>query len=108
MGNAELVAMTMPCSGKVDIQYLLKSVETGSDAVVLVGCKSSECKFLQGNLRARKRIGAVDEILEEAGFGSHRAVYIQLHGDQTPDEILRELQESTTVIMNEPDSPREA
>ncbi len=100
--------MNMPCSGKVDIQYLLKSIETGSDAVVLVGCKSSECKFLQGNLRARKRIGAVGEILDESGFGPNRAVYIQLHGEQTPDVILRELRQCTAEIMNEQVNLREA
>ena len=59
----------LPCSGKVDIPYLVKAFETGADGVVLVTCKESECKHLEGNMRANKRLEVVDSLLEEIGIG---------------------------------------
>ena len=67
--NIKLNAVSLPCSGRVNLLYLLKAIETGSDGVILLTCKIGECKFLQGNLRAQKRIEAIDDLLDEAGFG---------------------------------------
>ncbi|HEX7492722.1 MAG TPA: hydrogenase iron-sulfur subunit, partial [Bacteroidales bacterium] len=58
--NIKLYAVSLPCSGRVNLLYLLKAIETGSDGVILLTCKIGECKFLQGNLRAQKRIEAID------------------------------------------------
>jgi coenzyme F420-reducing hydrogenase delta subunit len=69
--------ISLPCSGKVDLLYLLKAFEKGSDGVLLVTCKHGECKFLEGNLRARKRAEAVDSMLEEIGLGKGRMIVVQ-------------------------------
>ena len=69
IANVNLNAVSLPCSGRVNAIYLLKAVETGSDGVILLTCKPGECKFLQGNLRAQKRIEAIDDLLDETGFG---------------------------------------
>ena len=68
----ELRAIPLPCSGKVDILYLLKAFETGADGVAIVACKQGECRYLEGNLRARKRTESVDTLLEELGLGKGR------------------------------------
>ena len=62
----------LPCSGKVDIPYLVKAFETGADGVVIVTCKQNECRHFEGNLRARKRAAAVESLLEEIGMSSGR------------------------------------
>ncbi|RPJ64642.1 MAG: hydrogenase iron-sulfur subunit, partial [Alphaproteobacteria bacterium] len=74
-------SVSLPCSGKVNLLYLLKAIETGSDAVMLATCKFGECKFLQGNIRAEKRVEAVDEILYEAGLGRNHIRFLQLEGN---------------------------
>ena len=54
----ELKAIPIPCSGKIDILYLTKAFETGADCVAVLMCREGECRYLEGNLRARKRVGA--------------------------------------------------
>ena len=74
--EVELNTISVPCSGKVAIEYILKSIETGSDIAIIAGCMAGECKFLQGNVRAQKRIEAMNNLLVETGYGRRlRLVY---------------------------------
>jgi len=68
-GNEGVKTVSLPCSGKVNLLYLLKAFEKGADGVMLVTCPENECHFLEGNLRAQKRARAVDSLLEEIGVG---------------------------------------
>jgi len=68
----------LPCSGKIDIPYLVKAFETGADGAVIVTCKQNECQHLEGNLRANKRAEAVESLLEEIGMGKGRMAVIML------------------------------
>jgi F420-non-reducing hydrogenase iron-sulfur subunit len=71
-----LRTLSLPCSGKATIPYLLKAFEKGADGVVLCTCPESQCKHLEGNLRASKRAEAVDGLLDEIGFGKGRVVVV--------------------------------
>jgi F420-non-reducing hydrogenase iron-sulfur subunit len=84
--------ISLPCSGKVDVPYLIKALETGADGVVIVTCRKNECRHLEGNLRASKRAEAVESLLEEIGLGSgHVAVIECANGgaEQALGEIKR-------------------
>jgi F420-non-reducing hydrogenase iron-sulfur subunit len=70
--------ISLPCSGKIDIPYLVKAFETGADGAVIVTCKQNECKHLEGNLRANKRAEAVESLLEEIGMTKGRMSVIML------------------------------
>jgi len=89
--GAELVMISLPCSGKVDLQYLLKAIETGADAVILLTCLTGSCQFLEGNLRAQKRADAVNSILKEAGLGNDRIILIQNSENNNADHIISEI-----------------
>ncbi len=93
----EFKTIPLPCSGKVDILYLTKAFETGADGVAVVMCKDGECRYLEGNLRARKRVEAVDALLDEAGLGNGRAVVIQLDDGGTA-KAIRELHDFPSRI----------
>ncbi len=77
----ETKVVSIPCSGKLDILYLTKAFETGADGVAVMICKQGDCRYLEGNLRAKKRIAAVEELLEETGLGQGRITFIQLQDD---------------------------
>lgn len=62
----------VPCSGKVDIIYLLKAFENGADFVFVAGCEEGNCHFLEGNFRAKKRIKYTKELLKEIGIEEER------------------------------------
>ena len=88
--EVELKVIPLPCSGKIDILYLTKAFEAGADGVAVLMCKKGECQYLEGNLRARKRVEAVDDLMEEVGLGKGRAVTIQLD-DSGVKKVLSEL-----------------
>jgi len=74
----EIKVVSMPCSGKLDILYLTKAFDTGADGAAVMICKEGECCYMEGNMRAEKRVQAVDELLEEAGLGRGRVKIIQM------------------------------
>ena len=84
---------SLPCSGKVDLLYLLKAFETGADCLVLVTCAKNECHYLEGNLRAPKRIEAVNAILEEAGMGKGRLALVPMD-EKGIDDVIRKIHPS--------------
>ncbi|MGA2407223.1 MAG: hydrogenase iron-sulfur subunit [Bacteroidales bacterium] len=89
--NVKLNAVSLPCSGRVNLLYLLKAIETGSDGVILLTCKIGECKYLQGNLRAQKRIDAIDDLLDEAGFGRGCIKCVHLQEGNKVDTLVDEI-----------------
>jgi F420-non-reducing hydrogenase iron-sulfur subunit len=85
-----LKVISLPCSGKLDIPYLVKAFETGADGVVIITCELGQCRHLEGNMRAEKRSEAVDSLLDEIGAGTGRIVAIHVkegHIEQTVEKI---------------------
>jgi coenzyme F420-reducing hydrogenase delta subunit len=93
LGNQEdiiIKSIALPCSGKIDIPYLVKAFETGADGAVIVTCKQNECQHLEGNLRAQKRAEAVESLLMEIGMDKGRMAVIMLKDDGA-DGAVREI-----------------
>jgi len=92
----------LPCSGRVDILYLTKAFDTGADGLALVICKQGECRYFEGNLRARKRADAVESLLEETGLGRGRVTVIQM-GDDGLGQVVKELDifRKTILVLTE-------
>ncbi len=99
--GTEITIVPLPCSGKIDILYLTKAFEKGADGVAVVTCKEGECRYLEGNLRARKRVEAVEELLEEIGLGNGRTVVIQID-DSGVEKVSRELNSLRSRIATLP------
>jgi coenzyme F420-reducing hydrogenase delta subunit len=62
----------LPCTGKVDAILLMKAFEEGADGVFVAGCLEGQCHYLEGNLRARKRVAYVKRLLGEVGIEPER------------------------------------
>lgn len=104
-GNGdELRIIPLPCSGKIDILYLTKAFETGADGVAVITCKKGDCQFLEGNLRAEKRVEAVDRLLDEIGLGKGRILMMQM-GDGGIEQLRKEVEDFHRRIKS---SPRKA
>ena len=99
--DIKIISIGLPCSGKVNLLYLLKAVETGSDGVLVVSCKFSDCKYLQGNYRARKRIEFIDELLCETGFGKGLARFISVGETDTIEPIISAINEMSKTFTAE-------
>jgi len=68
----------LPCTGKVDAVHLIKAFEDGADGVFVAGCLEGECHFLEGNLRAKKRVAYVKRLLDEVGINPQRVEMFNL------------------------------
>jgi F420-non-reducing hydrogenase iron-sulfur subunit len=52
--------------------FLLRAFEAGADAVIVLVCPEGSCDYIQGNIRARKRVERVKGLLDEIGIGGER------------------------------------
>jgi len=74
----------VPCTGKVDVLYLLKAFQNGADGVYVAGCMEGDCHYLTGNIRARKRVEYAKKILDETGIGGDRLAMYNMSAAQAP------------------------
>lgn len=75
---ANIKIIRIPCTGKIDILYLLRAFEKGADGVFVAGCLEGQCHYLTGNIRAKKRVEYTKKILDEIGIGGERLEFYNL------------------------------
>ncbi len=75
---ANVRIVKLPCTGKVDALYLMKAIEDGADGVFVAGCLEGECHFLEGNLRAKRKVAYVKRLLAEVGIDPERVAMYNL------------------------------
>jgi coenzyme F420-reducing hydrogenase delta subunit len=94
----------VPCTGRVDNLLILKAFESGVDGVYLAGCLEGECHFLKGNLRAKKRVQYIKDILEKVGLGEARLEMYNMSSAQGQRfaEVAREMTERIRALGPSP------
>jgi len=100
--------LRLPCTGKIEIDYLLTAFERGIDGVIVAGCLEGGCHFLEGNLRARKRVERAKQILEEIGLEPGRLEMFNLSSAEGTRfaEIVTEMTQRLTELGPSPLRPR--
>ncbi|MCG8642040.1 MAG: hydrogenase iron-sulfur subunit [Desulfobacterales bacterium] len=90
---ASIKIIQVPCTGRVDVIHVLRALEEGADGVMIAGCLEGECHFLEGNLKARKRITQVKTLLKRIGMDPDRVEMFNLSSAMGPRfaEISREM-----------------
>jgi F420-non-reducing hydrogenase iron-sulfur subunit len=87
----EVRSVNMPCSGMTREVILLKAFEAGADAVMVLACPEGTCHYLEGNLRARKRVATVKKMLDEIGLDGRRLNFYNVSpGDRAAVERIIE------------------
>ncbi len=69
---AAIKVIRVPCSGKVDPMFVLKSFERGADMVLVSGCHPGDCHYTSGNYHARRKLLAFRELLDFLGIDQRR------------------------------------
>ena len=70
--NADIKYIKLPCSGMIKDVYLLRAFEAGADAVIVFTCPKGECRFVEGNIRAKKRVERTKSLLDEIELDGRR------------------------------------
>jgi len=87
----------MMCTGMVDPKYVVKALLEGADGVLISGCHPGDCHYINGNLKARRRVKLLQEILPQFGFDQRR-VKLTWIGASEGIDFARTVKELVTEI----------
>jgi F420-non-reducing hydrogenase iron-sulfur subunit len=83
--DATIDAVKMACSSMTREVFLLRAFESGADAVAVLVCPEGACHYMEGNIRARKRVEYVKKILEDIGIDSRRLSFFNVNQQNQPE-----------------------
>jgi coenzyme F420-reducing hydrogenase delta subunit len=89
----------MACSSMVKDVFLLRAFEAGADGVVVMVCPEGQCRYVEGNIRAKKRVAWVRNLLDDIGLDGRRLSLTNMDaGDkaaatQIMDDVIKTLAE---------------
>ena len=63
-----LDTLEFPCTGRISEELLFQSLEKEYRGVLVIACHKENCKHLDGNLKAEKRVARVSEMLAKASI----------------------------------------
>ena len=53
----------VPCTGRVDSSFILKSFELGFDGVLIIGCRKDSCRYIDGIEKIKKKIHLIKNVI---------------------------------------------
>jgi len=62
----------MPCTARLDINFILKALQKGADGVLIVGCHPGDCAYKTGNLGAERRVRFARKLVGQLGLNKNR------------------------------------
>jgi coenzyme F420-reducing hydrogenase delta subunit len=93
----------LPCTGKVNVNMLLEAFVDGADGVMVAGCEVGSCHFLEGNIRAKKRVDYAKDKLEEVGINPEKLEMYHIAASEGPlfAQTASEFTERIRELMKE-------
>ncbi len=92
-----LKSIKMACSSMVKDVFLLRAFESGSDAVIVMVCPEGQCRYVEGNVRAKKRIHWVKNLLDQIELDGRRLSLHHINSGDT-DAAARVIQQVLTEL----------
>jgi coenzyme F420-reducing hydrogenase delta subunit len=84
--------------------FLLRAFEAGADAVVVLVCPEGTCRYVEGNLRAKRRVLWLQNVLDDIGLGGRRlSIFNVTPGDEKA--VLKIIQEIRADVVTLGPSP---
>ncbi|MBK8386765.1 MAG: hydrogenase iron-sulfur subunit [Candidatus Accumulibacter sp.] len=69
---AELTAIRVMCSGRVEPTMILECFQKGADGVLVLACHPGDCHYKEGNLRAYCRAELLERLVPQLGVDPRR------------------------------------
>ena len=61
--NPNIFIVKVPCTGRVDTNFILKSFELGFDGVIIIGCRKDACRYIDGVEKVKNRVKMLKKVL---------------------------------------------
>jgi coenzyme F420-reducing hydrogenase delta subunit len=103
--GVRVLVREVPCSGKMDGQYLLHAIEGGGRGLCVVACPKGECHLAQGNYRAEIRVRTVQRLLAEIGLESERAQLVHCSDEDSAEKFEQSVRDAVERICALGESP---
>ena len=68
----DLRIIRVPCSGRIDPLFIVRSLLNGADGVLVSGCHPRDCHYAEGNFYARRRLELLKRFLPVTGIDERR------------------------------------
>jgi F420-non-reducing hydrogenase iron-sulfur subunit len=69
---ANVRAIRVMCSGRVEPAFVLRAFELGADGVLVLGCHPGDCHYAEGNYKALRRMELLKRTLIQLGVEEDR------------------------------------
>jgi F420-non-reducing hydrogenase iron-sulfur subunit len=69
---ANVRAIRVMCSGRVEPAFILRAFELGADGVLVLGCHPGDCHYAEGNYKALRRMELLKRMLLQLGIEEDR------------------------------------
>lgn len=69
---ANIKIIRVPCSCRVNINFVLRAFQNGADGVVIAGCHPGDCHYSTGNYHTRRRFSLITNLTEYIGIEKER------------------------------------
>lgn len=69
---ANVRAIRVMCSGRVEPAFILRAFELGADGVLVLGCHPGDCHYAEGNYKALRRMELLKRTLIQLGVEEDR------------------------------------
>lgn len=103
--GTHVLVREVPCTGKIDVQYLFHALEGGGNGVCVVACPKGECTLVEGNYRAEIRVRTVQRLLAEIGIEPARVELLHCSPDDPPDHLAGLVRDAVKRFRVLGDSP---
>ena len=82
----------VPCSGRVEPEFILEALINGADGVLIGGCHIGDCHYKNGNYKALRRFKMLHKVLTELGIEPERVRLEWIGGSEGVKfaEVMRE------------------
>ena len=103
----------VPCSGRINPFYVVKSLQQGWDGVLVSGCHPGDCHYLSGNYYARRRFALLKRLIEYIGVEEGRVHFSWVSAGEGEKfakvvnevtEAVKKLGPATRLVRNVPDN----
>lgn len=92
--------LRVPCSGRVNPQFVLKAFQKGIDAVLVAGCHPGDCHYTTGNYFTRRRFLIMRRLLEYIGMEPARLQARWVSASEAPkfQQVIMEITEEIRAL----------
>jgi len=61
--HPNIFILSVPCTGRIDTNFIIKSFELGFDGVMIIGCRKNACRYIDGVEKVEKKITILKNII---------------------------------------------